>query len=155
LGHLVTINPDGRPQVTCVWATVEGEDLLTAHLNPNLRKLQNVRREPRLAVSFEGSEIQPPGLRQYVVVHGVARIEEGGAPELLQELARVDLGPEAVSGDGRPAVGRPTSDRRRAGRRHRPLGVRRERLMGFEPTTFCMASRRSSQLSYSRAEAQV
>jgi hypothetical protein len=23
--------------------------------------------------------------------------------------------------------------------------------MGFEPTTFCMASRRSSQLSYSRA----
>jgi hypothetical protein len=25
--------------------------------------------------------------------------------------------------------------------------------MGFEPTTFCMASRRSSQLSYSRAVA--
>jgi hypothetical protein len=24
--------------------------------------------------------------------------------------------------------------------------------MGLEPTTFCMASRRSSQLSYSRAE---
>ena len=30
-------------------------------------------------------------------------------------------------------------------------GFPRERLMGFEPTTFCMASRRSSQLSYSRA----
>ena len=28
-----------------------------------------------------------------------------------------------------------------------------KRLMGFEPTTFCMASRRSSQLSYSRAGA--
>ena len=27
-----------------------------------------------------------------------------------------------------------------------------KRLMGFEPTTFCMASRRSSQLSYSRME---
>ena len=26
-----------------------------------------------------------------------------------------------------------------------------ERLKGFEPSTFCMASRRSSQLSYSRA----
>ena len=25
-----------------------------------------------------------------------------------------------------------------------------ERMMGFEPTTFCMASRRSSQLSYIR-----
>jgi hypothetical protein len=26
-------------------------------------------------------------------------------------------------------------------------------MMGFEPTTFCMASRRSSQLSYIRASA--
>ena len=30
-----------------------------------------------------------------------------------------------------------------------------KRLMGFEPTTFCMASRRSSQLSYSRVCAEV
>jgi hypothetical protein len=30
------------------------------------------------------------------------------------------------------------------------LGLRRERMMGLEPTTFCMASRRSSQLSYIR-----
>src|SRR5688500_19568637 len=29
-----------------------------------------------------------------------------------------------------------------------------KRLMRFEPTTFCMASRRSSQLSYSRAGAE-
>jgi hypothetical protein len=28
-----------------------------------------------------------------------------------------------------------------------------KRLKGFEPSTFCMASRRSSQLSYSRVEA--
>jgi hypothetical protein len=27
-----------------------------------------------------------------------------------------------------------------------------KRLKGFEPSTFCMASRRSSQLSYSRAQ---
>jgi hypothetical protein len=30
-----------------------------------------------------------------------------------------------------------------------------ERLKGLEPSTFCMASRRSSQLSYSRAERRV
>jgi hypothetical protein len=30
-----------------------------------------------------------------------------------------------------------------------------ERMMGFEPTTFCMASRRSSQLSYIRAVASI
>ena len=29
----------------------------------------------------------------------------------------------------------------------------KKRLKGFEPSTFCMASRRSSQLSYSRIEA--
>jgi hypothetical protein len=32
--------------------------------------------------------------------------------------------------------------------------VSRKRLKGFEPSTFCMASRRSSQLSYSRAGAE-
>ena len=33
-------------------------------------------------------------------------------------------------------------------------GIFRERLKGLEPSTFCMASRRSSQLSYSRAGAE-
>ena len=94
LGHLVTLGRDGEPHVTCVWAAVEGEDLLTAHLDRRLRKLENVRRDPRVAISFEGTRIHPPGLREYVVVYGRAAIEEGGAPELLQALARVHLGPE-------------------------------------------------------------
>jgi PPOX class probable F420-dependent enzyme len=94
LGHLVTSNPNGTPQVTCVWVAVERDDLLTAHLNPQQRKLENVRRDPRVAVSFEGTRIHPPGLREYLVVHGRATIEEAGAPELLQELARVYLGPD-------------------------------------------------------------
>jgi hypothetical protein len=34
-------------------------------------------------------------------------------------------------------------------------GDQEERMMGLEPTTFCMASRRSSQLSYIRAVAGV
>ena len=94
LGHLVTIGRDGRPQVTCVWVGVDGDDLVTAHLNPAQRKLENVRRDPRVAVSFEGSEIRPPGLREHLVVQGRAAIEEGGAPELLQQLAHVYLGPD-------------------------------------------------------------
>jgi hypothetical protein len=73
---------------------VDGDELVTGHLNPHQRKLENVRREPRVALSFEGTQIHPPGLREYVVVHGRATIEEGGAPELLQDLARVYLGPE-------------------------------------------------------------
>jgi PPOX class probable F420-dependent enzyme len=94
LGHLATIAADGRPQVTGVWVAVEGDDLLTAHLNPRLRKLENVRRDPRVTISFEGREIRPPGLLEYLVVQGRASIEEGGAAELLQEMARVYLGPD-------------------------------------------------------------
>jgi PPOX class probable F420-dependent enzyme len=93
LGHLVTIGDEGAPHVTCVWVAVDGDDLLTGHLNPKQRKLENVRRDPRVALSFEGAEIRPPGLREYLVVRGRAMIEEGGAPELLQELAYVHLGP--------------------------------------------------------------
>jgi PPOX class probable F420-dependent enzyme len=94
LGHLVTIGRSGAPQVTCVWVAVDGDDLLTAHLNLRQKKLENVRRDPRVAVSFEGSTIHPPGLREHLVVHGHATIEEGGAAELLQELAHVHLGPD-------------------------------------------------------------
>jgi PPOX class probable F420-dependent enzyme len=88
------MNPDGTPQVTCVWVGVEGDDLLTAHLNSRQRKVENVRRDPRVALSFEGSELEQGSMRQYVVVHGRATIEEGGAPELLQELAYTYLGPD-------------------------------------------------------------
>ena len=94
LGHLVTLGADGAPQVTCVWVAVDGDDLLTAHLNAGQRKVENVRRDPRVVVSFESDVIRPPGLREYAVVYGRASIEEGGAAELLQELAHVHLGPE-------------------------------------------------------------
>jgi hypothetical protein len=47
-----------------------------------------------VTVSFEGSTVRPPGLREHLVVRGKASIEEGGAPELLQELAKVYLGPD-------------------------------------------------------------
>jgi PPOX class probable F420-dependent enzyme len=94
LGHLVTIGSDGGPQVTCVWVAVDGDDLLTAHLNTRQRKLGNVARDPRVAITFEGTAVRPPGLREHLVIHGRATIEEGGAAELLQELAHVHLGPD-------------------------------------------------------------
>ena len=94
LAHLVTINADSSPQVSCVWVGLDGDELVSAHLRPDLRKLANVRRDPRVALSLEGTRIHPPGLKEYLVVHGRARIEEGGAPELLQRLAHVYLGPD-------------------------------------------------------------
>jgi len=94
LAHLVTLSPDGSPQVTCIWVGMDGDEIVSGHLNAEQRKLRNVVRDPRVALSIEGTEIQPPGLKQYLVVHGRARLEEGGAPELLQRLAHVYLGPE-------------------------------------------------------------
>ena len=94
LGHLVTLNPDGSPQVTCVWVGLDGDELVSAHLAADQRKLRNVRRDPRVSLSFEGTQARPPGLKEYLVVHGRARLEEGGAPELLQRLAHVYLGPD-------------------------------------------------------------
>jgi hypothetical protein len=46
---------------------------------------------------------------------------------------------------------------RRASHKTKPAGwrVSRKRLKGLEPSTFCMASRRSSQLSYSRKKGGV
>jgi PPOX class probable F420-dependent enzyme len=94
LGHLVTLSPDGSPQVTCIWVGVDGDELVSGHLMPDQRKLQNVRLDPRVTFSFEGTRVQPPGLKEYLVVRGRARLEKGGAPELLQRLAHVYLGPD-------------------------------------------------------------
>jgi PPOX class probable F420-dependent enzyme len=94
LAHLVTLNEDGSPQVTCVWVGIDGDELVSGHLAAGQRKLRNVRRDPRVSLSFEGTRVHPPGLKEYLVVHGRARLEEGGAPELLQRLAHVYLGPE-------------------------------------------------------------
>jgi PPOX class probable F420-dependent enzyme len=94
LAHLVTLNRDGSPQISCVWVGIENDEIVSAHLNDRQQKLRNVRRDPRVSLSIEGTEIQPPGLLQYLVVHGRARITDGGGPELLQELAYRYLGPD-------------------------------------------------------------
>jgi PPOX class probable F420-dependent enzyme len=93
LAHLVTVNADGSPQVTVVWVGLDGDELVTAHLDGRQQKLQNLRRDPRVAVSFEAPSSNEVGMRHYLVVHGRARVTEGGAPELLHELAQVYVGP--------------------------------------------------------------
>jgi PPOX class probable F420-dependent enzyme len=92
LAHLVTTNPDGSPQVTVVWVGLEGDEIVSGHLVPR-QKLRNVVRDPRVAVSLETGGIGAFGLAEYLVVYGRGRITEGGAPELLQRLAQVYIGP--------------------------------------------------------------
>lgn len=85
-GHLVTLNPDGSPQVTVIWVGRDEDELLVAHLGAG-QKIKNLERDPRCTVSFELPGVSGPGLMNYAVLHGSARVTDGGAPELLQELA--------------------------------------------------------------------
>lgn len=93
LAHLVTLNADGSPQVTVVWIGLEGDEIVSGHLYRH-RKVRNVLRDPTVALSFEAPGANEIGMRNYVVLYGQARITEGGAPELLQRLAYVYVGPD-------------------------------------------------------------
>jgi PPOX class probable F420-dependent enzyme len=95
LAHLVTLNPDGSPQVTCVWVGLDGDEIVCAHL-PRHRKIENMERDPRVALSIEAEGANEFGLRHYLIAYGRARITEGGAPQLLQRLAETYLGPGTV-----------------------------------------------------------
>jgi PPOX class probable F420-dependent enzyme len=92
--HLVTLNPDGSPHVTLAWVALQDDEILIASLR-RFRKLRNIERDPRVSLSIEGLGLHPIGLREYLVVHGTARIEEGGAAELLRRLARIYIGPDS------------------------------------------------------------
>jgi PPOX class probable F420-dependent enzyme len=93
LAHLVTLNPDGSPQVTIVWAGLDGDDIVTAHLAEH-RKVRNVRDDSRVVLSIETDKRTALGLNEYLVIYGSARVSEGGAARLLQELAHTYLGPD-------------------------------------------------------------
>jgi PPOX class probable F420-dependent enzyme len=103
---LVTVNRDGSPQVSLVWvrvrSTADGEDeLVTAHLLEHL-KVRNIRRDARVAVTIASTDRSGPQT-PYLSIKGTARIEEGGAPELLDEIATATFGP----GTGFPPPGSP------------------------------------------------
>ncbi|MGH2749517.1 MAG: TIGR03618 family F420-dependent PPOX class oxidoreductase [Actinomycetota bacterium] len=93
IGHLATLSSTGRPHVTCAWVGLEGEQLVIGTMFDQ-RKLRNMRRDPRVTLSFEGDEPNEMGLVPYLIVDGSAEVSEGGGAELLQELAYLYLGPE-------------------------------------------------------------
>ena len=95
LAHLGTTNSDGSPQVSVVWAGVDGDDIVIAHMGSGA-KIRNIERDPRVVLSFESDESNEIGMKHTLIVHGEASLTEGGAPELLQQLARVYVAPDAA-----------------------------------------------------------
>ena len=80
LAHIVTLGPDGTPHVSLAWAGFEGDEVVFAtFFNTDQYKLRNLRRDPRVTLSFEAKEHTGEGLHPYVVIRGRARLTEGGA----------------------------------------------------------------------------
>jgi PPOX class probable F420-dependent enzyme len=95
VAHVVTIDKDGGPQVTAAWVGIESNEIVLATM-PEQRKLRNLRRDPRIALSIPSTTRNDWGLLEYLVVYGTARVTEGGAAEILQRLAYTYIGPGVV-----------------------------------------------------------
>jgi PPOX class probable F420-dependent enzyme len=112
LAHLVTLNSDGSPQVSIVWVGLDGDEIVSAHLNL-YKKLMNIQRDARVALSMvTGGKTN--GLDNYLVIDGRARITEGGAPQLLNRLAQIYVAPGTTfppSGTSQGYIARITAER--------------------------------------------
>ena len=92
---IATINRDGSVHLSSAWVGIEDDEIVFATL-PDQRKLRNVRRDPRIAISIQGDRVNEWGLQEYLIVEGTARVTKGGAAALLQRLAHTYLGPDVV-----------------------------------------------------------
>lgn len=94
LAHVVTLHPDGRPHVTLAWAGPDGDEIVFSTFG-DWHKVNDLRRDPRVTLSFEATEHSGEGLHPYVVIDGRARVEEGGALAIMDQLASAYIGPGA------------------------------------------------------------
>jgi len=86
-GHVVTFNPDGRPQVTMVWMDVDGNEALFNRAEGR-KKPQNLQRDPRVIISVQ-NRAEP---QSYLLIHGTAAVTETGADAHADKLAKRLLG---------------------------------------------------------------
>ena len=76
--HLSTTNPDGSPQVTVIWLGLDGDDLVSTHMRDNV-KLRNIRRDPRVALSFDLPRAPGVWINPYAVIYARATVEPSSA----------------------------------------------------------------------------
>ena len=98
LAHVVTMNPDGSPQVTVVWIALDGDDVVSAHMS-RYRKLRNIERDPRISILVDDE--QPPFA--FVHMRGTVTISED--PEELLRTA-TEIGARYMGADRAEEFGR-------------------------------------------------
>ncbi|MSP21989.1 MAG: PPOX class F420-dependent oxidoreductase [Dehalococcoidia bacterium] len=99
LGHLVTLNRDGSPHVTCIWVGVDGDKIVISTREASL-KAKNLARESRVAISIETDRLNERGLTEYLVIHGRAEVALGDGGVTLNGLAQRYIGPGSTFGLG-------------------------------------------------------
>ena len=82
--HVVvaTIDPDGQPQSSVVWATTDGDDVLFSTIKGR-RKYGNLSRDPRLSLLV----YDPADPYTYAEVRGTAVLTDDPGAELIERLA--------------------------------------------------------------------
>lgn len=80
--NIATIQPDGSPQVSPVWAKRDGDDVLIS-TTVGRRKEQNLRRDPRVTVVVQPADAP----YTYAEIRGAATLTTEGGQELIDELS--------------------------------------------------------------------
>ena len=86
--------PDGRPQLSVVWAGLDGDDVVISTVKGR-QKYLNIARDPRVSVVVFPSE-DPD---RYVELRGTATMTEDGGVALADRLARVYLNADRHAAD--------------------------------------------------------
>lgn len=100
--HLATLMPDGSPNITPVWITVRGDNIVITSGESTL-KVRNLRRDPRLALSVV--DFHNP--YEEVQIRGrVVEFRDDTSFELVDETSRKYTGKEFPwrNPEGRVAV---------------------------------------------------
>ncbi len=78
-----TVNPDGSPQTSVMWAGYDGDDLLLSTIEGRV-KHRNWLRDPRTSVLiFDQRESYG-----YIEIRGRVRLTHDGGPELIDRLSQ-------------------------------------------------------------------
>ncbi|AGK78951.1 PPOX class F420-dependent oxidoreductase [Streptomyces microflavus] len=80
--NIATIQPDGSPQVSPVWVTRDGDDVLIS-TTVGRRKETNLRRDPRVTVVVQPAD----NPYAYAEIRGQAELTTEGGQELIDELS--------------------------------------------------------------------
>ena len=84
-GHIVTLMRDGSPHVSPVWVDLDG-DVILVNSSEGRVKVNNVRRDPRVALSIYDQE-DPYGA--VVLVRGsVKEVATAGAKDHIDKLSK-------------------------------------------------------------------